>query len=467
MRRLIDIGSTFEVPLYMTSFSLPKLDKPAIAALLLLALAVPIYAASSYEGTSEVSVSRWLALYIVGTEVAVIFLALFSGWHPLVSFKRLPGHVRIAFILWLVGASAATAFSSHSQFSGTFQLFWFIHGLFSLALWAMIKSQWVGIERALLIYISVGLIFHSIMVYFVAIFVLGLSLEAWEPYSVGTTNPRLYTFYAAVLLGIGLGFLIAETENPLRVLSIICIFSAYHLFAWAGGRASFGTSIIVPMVVAILAAKARKRIVLTTVACASIAYPLSLFTAPTHEIYGFKSIMGGIAAYSTGDAYSSGRFDIWARMLSQSLEKPLFGHGQIGTLDLLDEMLPGAALNAHNAVVHILHAWGAFGLVAFAIGVVPFLPTIGDRLETNPRVAWPAFSSLLALGATSTLDGTLFYNQPLFFCALFLAILASVPVDPRQDTSNSGERGWDRRHLETRRHRRNRMGCGRPIQFQS
>lgn len=115
-------------------------------------------------------------------------------------------------------------------------------------------------------------------------------------------------------------------------------------------------------------------------------------------------------------------------MLSQSLEKPIFGHGQIGTLDLLHVLPQGAALNAHNAIVHIIHAWGALGLVAFAIALLPFLPTIPMRLQSQPMVAWPAFSSLLTLAISSALDGTLFYNQPLFFGALFIAVLASVPT---------------------------------------
>lgn len=33
---------------------------------------------------------------------------------------------------------------------------------------------------------------------------------------------------------------------------------------------------------------------------------------------------------------------------------------------------------------------------------------------------------LMALALASVLDGTLFYNQPLFFCALGIAILASA-----------------------------------------
>ena len=417
----------------MPFFSVPKIDKFGLAALLLLVLAVPIYAVSSYQGTVETSVSRWLALYLIGTEAAVVILALLSGWRPTGSFNTLPKNVRIALTLWLFVASTATALSSKFDFSAIFQLFWIVHGVFCWALWAMLRTRWSGMERPLLVYFSLGLIIYSLMVYFVAWVLLGLDVNEWEPYSVGTTNPRNYTFYAAALLGMGLGFLIIASNKTSWLFALFLTFCAYHLFAWSGGRASFGTSLIVPLLVALWCREKWKRVLPISYLCAAIAYPLSLFSAPAHGIFGFRSIISRIAAGEAGgNAYSSGRLDLWTSMLVQSLEKPIFGHGQIGTLDLPQDMHArfGDAISPHNAVVHIVHAWGALGLIVFAVGLLPFLPTIRYRLESRPAVAWPAFATLLTLAVTSALDSTLFYNQSLFFCALCIAILASVPTTP-------------------------------------
>ncbi len=85
-------------------------------------------------------------------------------------------------------------------------------------------------------------------------------------------------------------------------------------------------------------------------------------------------------------------------------------------------------MDPHNALIQIFHAWGLAGLFIVLVGVVPFLPTIRARLANQPATAWPAFVGLLALAVTGGLDGTLFFNQPLFFAALFLAVLASIPA---------------------------------------
>lgn len=415
----------------MTLFAIPKLDKFGMTAFLMMTLAVPFYAVASFEGTTETSVSRWLALHIVIAEAVVVVLAVFAGWRPINSWKELPAHVRIAIALWLTVASIATAYSSDFRFSVTFQSFWIIHGLFAWALWAMLSTKWRAMQLPLLVYFSVGLLLHSIVVYFVAWFLLGPNLVDWEPYMVGTTNPRLYIFYASALLGIGLGFLITKQNRTFWLLAFLLIFASYHLFAWSGGRASFGVSLMLPLTVAVLARKHGKRIILTAFGCAAVAFPLSLLTAPENPLFGFKSIIGRIVISGAPNEYTSNRIDIWTRLLEESLRKPILGHGQIGGLNLIQEGMVGMPVNPHNALVHIVHAWGGLGLLAFAIGFLPFVPSIQARLNTQPTVAWPAFITLLGLGGASLLDGTLFYNQSLFFTALGIAILAAVPATPK------------------------------------
>lgn len=415
----------------MTLFAIPKLDKFGMTAFLVMAFIVPVYAVASFEGTMETSVSRWLALHIVIAEAVVVVLAVFAGWRPINSWKELPAHVRIAIAMWLIVASIATTFSSDFHFSATFQAFWIIHGLFALALWAMLSTKWRAMQLPLLVYFSVSLLFHSLVVYFVTWVLLGPNLVDWEPYMVGTTNPRLYIFYAVALLGIGLGFLIAARSRAIWFFAFLLVFASYHLFAWSGGRASFGVSLMLPLTVAILARKCGKRIILTSFGCAAVAFPLSLLTAPEHPWFGFKSIIGRIAISGAPNEYTSNRLEIWTRILEESLKKPIFGHGQTGGLNLIQEGLVGMPVHPHNSLVHIVHAWGGLGLLAFAIGFLPFAPSIQARLNTQATVAWPAFVTLLGLGGASLLDGTFFYNQSLFFTALSIAILASVPATPK------------------------------------
>mgnify|MGYP003116175746 FL=1 len=118
-------------------------------------------------------------------------------------------------------------------------------------------------------------------------------------------------------------------------------------------------------------------------------------------------------------------------MLEESLEKPVFGHGQTGGLNLINDGLVSIPLSPHNAFVHIFHAWGGPGLLAFSIGFLPFIVRIQARFNTNQSVAWPALILLLALLLTSLLDLTLFFNQSLFFGVLGIAIPSSVPAKPK------------------------------------
>lgn len=372
----------------MTLFSLPKLDAYGVAAIALTALAVPVYSVTTYEGTLDTSSARWLALFLVVIEAIVVMLALFRGWNPVASWKMLPAHLRFAMALWTFVASIATILSSDIGFSATFQLFWIIHGLFAFALGSMLTSRWNAMSLPLLVYFSLGLLVHSVAVYSV-VWMRGPGLDEWERYSVGNTNPRQYIFYADALLGIGIGFLIGARDRALWLWAILLIFSGYHLFAWSGGRASFGISLVIPLVAAGLARSRWKRVMLVSYGSALVAFPLSLLTAPSHAKFGFKSVISRIADAAGPNEYSSGRLEIWSTMLADGLKKPVFGHGQIGTLDVIGEVFDNFPMHAHNALVHIFQAWGGLGMGAFAIGLLPLLATIRARLEAQPLVAWP------------------------------------------------------------------------------
>ena len=267
----------------MTLFAIPKLDKFGMMAFLVMAFIVPVHAVASCEGTMETSVSRWLALHIIFAEAVVVALTVCAGWRPIESWKELPAHVRIAIALWLTGASIATAYSIDVRFSATFQSFWIFHGLFAWALSSMLSTKWSAMQFPLLVYFSLGLLFHSFVVYFVAWVLLGANLTVWETYMVGTTNPRLYIFYASALLGIGLGLLINARDRTFWIFAFLLVFAAYHLFAWAGGRATFGASLLVTFVVATLVQNHRRRITIVASGCATVAFPLSLLTAPEHQ----------------------------------------------------------------------------------------------------------------------------------------------------------------------------------------
>ena len=417
-------------------------DSIAVLAVMVIALAVPFYAVQSYEGTIAISLSRWLAFPVLIAQILVVLLAFASGWRVIASWKELPGNVKIAFGGWLIVASYATAFATYQSYSILFQMIWVIQGLFAWALWSMLGKNWRSARSAILMTFAIGLLIHSLMIYTTAWVIQGPHLKNWGAYLVGTNNPRMYIYYANALLGLGMGLLISSQQRRLTIFAIILLFAAYHLYAWAGGRNSIGVSLVIPFLVAMMTPH-WKRVLTASLSCAMIAYPLSLITAPSHHLFGFKAQLGDLANTAgqvTEGGFSSGRLQMWRALIEHAFDKPFFGHGQVGTMGAPEGVreAAGMAINPHNALVHIFHAWGLAGLVIFAIGLLPFVPTIRARLIAEPVIAWPAFIILLAQAATSGLDGTLFYTQPLFFCALSFALLASVPAGPPKSAQKFG-----------------------------
>ena len=425
-----------------SQFELPRLGVRALIALAIMALAVPVYALHSYEGTLAISMPRWLAFHLLIAEILVVLTALISGWNIRTSWQRLPRNMQWAGLGWIVTATLATSFAARPGFSTMFQGAWIVHGLFAWSLWSMLSTKWRSMQPVLLALFAVSLLFHSALVYAVTWVILEPDFENWAAYLIGINNPRIYIFYACALLGLGLGFLIASKDaggkhsvsdnRRLFCFALLLTFAAYHLFAFAGGRNSLGVSLIVPVIAAAMAPRQAMRILGVAFVCAAIAYPMSLYTAPSHPLYGFGSIWESMA-YEANSAipsgYTSGRLQMWEAMIAQGFDRPIFGHGQIGTLagDESVRQKAGMAIHPHNSVVHIWHAWGVAGLAIFALALLPFMKSIPARLKANPLVAWPAFLILVAHAAASMLDGTLFYNQSLFFCSLAIAILASVP----------------------------------------
>lgn len=405
-------------------------------AIAVVAVAIPLYSAVTYDVNGETSFGRWLAVHVLMAELVLVLLAVASGWRPLASMKAMPRHLRLALGIWIAGATIATVSSSVVETSLLFQSMWMLHITFAIALWAMLDGAWRDWRRALLLAFTGGLLLHSLGLYIVAFVVVGRPDLSFEFYSFGMSNPRLYVFIADALLGLGLGLFITATSRRESTAFAIAVFAAYCLFAWTGGRASFGVSLLLPLIVVFLSGWRNWKALLVCYTSAAVAYPLSLFTVPDHRVFGFKSVLGRAIPSRDPEPnfdYSSARIDIWETVLRKSANEPVFGHGQIFIPQYWGNISAGRfVVEPHNAFVQIAYHWGLVGLVALVLAVGPFLFTIRRRLSTEPGIALPAFAVLLALAISSMLDGVYFFTVPLFINAVMLAILATVPATPAQ-----------------------------------
>lgn len=413
-----------------------KSDALRVAAIATIALAVPLYSALTYDVNGQTSSGRWLAVHILIAEIVAVIVALTAGWRPWNSLRAMPRQLKWALGLWLTGATIATVLADPAETSILFQAMWLLHILFALAIWGMFVGPWRDARRLLLLAFTAGLMLHSLGLYLVAYVIVGRPDLSFEFYSFGMSNPRLYVFIADALLGLGLGLFLTARSPRESLAFAVAIFAAYCLYAWSGGRASFGVSLLLPLLVVSVAGWHQWKALVVCYGSAAMAYPLSLLAAPDHQFFGFKSVLGRIASNPQVNSelgYSSDRMRIWTEVLQNSLEKPVFGHGQV-----FIPPISGAntktmlVLEPHNAIVQIAYHWGLVGFVAVALAALPFLPTLKGRLRAEPEIALPAFAVLLALAISSMFDGSYFFTVPLFINAAMIAMLATVPPRPTQ-----------------------------------
>ncbi len=404
------------------------------AAVATVALAIPLYSVLSYDAGGQTSTGRWLAVHLLVAELVAVVVAAAAGWRPLRTLQALPRHMQAALGVWLAGATIATALADPVETSVLFQSMWLLHILLALALWSMLGGPWREARRPLLVAFTGGLMLHSLGLYVVAFVVVGRPDLSFEYYSFGMSNPRLYVFIADALLGLGLGLFITARSRRESVAFSGAIFAAYCLFAWSGGRASFGISLLLPVIIVAIVGWQHWKALAVCYISAAGAYLLSLVLTPDHQFFGFKSVIGRIASeqqIGSSMGYSSDRVHIWTEVLARSLDKPLFGHGQIFIPPISGaETKTMLVLEPHNAIVQFAYHWGLVGFVALALAVIPFLPSLRARLRAEPDIALPAFAVLLALAISSMLDGVYFFTVPLFINAVMLAVLATVTVRP-------------------------------------
>lgn len=414
--------------------------------MLAIAIALPLYAVTSYDGTVAVSAGRWFATPLLAIECVVIMLCFAAGWNPLATISTLPRYARAGLALWLFGASLSSTLAARPEAAWLMQGMWILHGVFAIALCSHLAGPWREARMALVAALGLGLLLFSATVYGVAA-LRGSDLGTpWEAFSVGVVNPRHYVFYAAPLLGLAVAFLATARGRGATLVAAVAVFSAYHLLAWSGGRNAMGVALLFPLAFTLIVRCRWRMVLVTCFASALIAYPLTLVTAPDRPIYGFgaisQKISGKAYAQAAGPAdYSSGRTALWATSLEMIAERPVTGHGQ-SQFDLVLER-SGVEHHAvpvshpHNAALQFLYDWGILGTGGLVLMAVPFLLGLPRRLQTAPGATIPACAALLALAMTCALDGTLFFNAPLFLTATLLAVLASAP-DRRNADGETG-----------------------------
>lgn len=409
----------------------------ARAAVLAAAIALPFYAITTYDGTVAVSVARSFATPLLAVECIIILLCFVDGWNPLATLIRLPRIALAGLTLWVAGASLSSTLAVKPEAAWLLQGMWILHGVFAAALCSRLAGPWRDARVALLVALGLGLLLLSVAVYVVTALRGGDAGLPWQAFSVGVVNPRHYVFYGAPALGLAVAWL-AMSEKPTHAaIAALAIFCALHLLAWSGGRNALGIAVTFPLLFALIVRRRWQTVLLTCLVGAVIAFPLTLATAPDRPIYGFNSVTNRFIDNdyaNTGEQvdYMSGRSTLWRTSVEMIAERPVTGHGQFQfglALARSGPDLEDSNVNhPHNAALQFLFDWGVIGTGGLMLLTVPFLVGMARRLQALPQASVPAFAALMALTMSAALDGTFFFNAPLFLAATLLAILASVPA---------------------------------------
>ena len=141
----------------------------------------------------------------------------------------------------------------------------------------------------------------------------------------------------------------------------------------------------------------------------------------------FSKIRALLGDYFSRGFDNNGRFELWGQGIDNFLASPVFGSGfyGYGEYELAHGPLPKMA---HNTLVELLSATGAFGLLAYLWYRVKSLIPVFKRPSLMKTMA--ALSIALIL-FSSLLDNFVFNVYPMFF---YITLLALIHRDSREDT---------------------------------
>lgn len=367
--------------------------------------------------------ARLLEMPFVVLEIAVVLLANRRGMNVAAVWRGLPGDMKIAVALLLVGLMVSSAlWSQKPAASLLMSIITVFHLLFAAAVFHLLREASPRSLAHFLGYHAIGLVLLALYTAWWFSFapdpstVMGGEIE-WFNALPGFISARQFGAWTGAIAAGFTVLILFEKRNRTLDWRHAAYFLAVGMSVWSGTRA------------AVLA-----------IALAVVIFVIIRRELPTLAAIGRAAILGGAATtlawlllpdspafylYYAGDLESlesagAGRIELWALTWNRWLDSPLFGWGTGSTF--WEVSIGWAHTQPHNVVLQFLISWGA-------IGAAGGLWIIGRALRAIPRAAFfdPRIAGLtamlIALLLQSLVEGMLHYPRFIVSIIVLFAIL--------------------------------------------
>lgn len=369
---------------------------------------------------------RRYGLPIVGVEIAVIGIALWSGLRPISSLHQVPrwSWFTLAILLGLAMGAAIAAVNPglalvHFQF-------WLVHLLFGLSVACLAEAAPENVRANFWPTVVAGLIAYALLLTLYVALIPDPADFNWLRFGFAVTNIRHVGYFAVVGIAASVGIALTQTRivPTLAACGAACIFFA--LVYWSGSRGALIASWAALLFSMIWFKRLRTiRTVAIIIACSGAGLLLSRLHRVPDKHFGLERIKQ-VSDSVTLDDLTSGRMTVWRAAWDAILDRPLFGHGQ-GQFGLVVTEVRHLEINhPHNSVLQVVFDWGLLGAACFAAMLLFLCWHCLKLIGENPKGQLPAFLVCAALIAMSLHDGAFFFTYPISMLVVALAWIAGT-----------------------------------------
>lgn len=366
---------------------------------------------------------RVFSLVTMAVEIAVIMLALRSGFSVANDIGRFPIAIKLA----LASLAAIVLFSfmmlpNLFGISALITLRYVLQGMAFAAMIHLIRAADSFDPRRWFCALSAGLFAYIAYIAIFAIFVPDYPDFSWEGMLPSATSVRHIGNYAAIL-AIAPAALFLFSGGTRKYGFLLCWIAALAFIAWTGSRAAM-LGLLVGVLAAFIfthAAAAKTKWAQLGVATIGGAVISLAFPNPSPAFGLVRTFVG------TTDAtdLSSGRLELWRHTWQHILQHPWTGH-QAGTFGYRMYNLYGYDLdNPHNFVLQYFYDWGFLGGSA-ALVLIGYLGIEIFQRRTHAAIlVFPAVAGMALLIGIGLVEGMLYHPLKMVLVMAMIAPLLS------------------------------------------
>jgi O-antigen ligase len=342
-------------------------------------------------------------------EIAVALVAV-----PIGARLSFPPKLVSVSLLTLIVVAWATALTARHPIPAAIRTeIWIVHLVYGVSLAGLAARSLIDPADFVDAFLTGFLVFSGLFVMFAA--------SVTQPdYNIGRdlpafSNIRWYGYYAVAAIGLAAwGF----TDG--RKYQLFAATVAFSIIFWTGSRGATVMSVTGFAIAALVFPTLRRpsvwvRYIMAFIIGLFIAIMLDAGLPVPNQGPERLALVGG-----------NGRIEVWMSVFENILRQPWFGWGE-GQVRYIPG-IPASAVQPHNVVLQVVHAWGVIGAVLL---LVPSVWVTRLVLSNTSDRTLPFVCTAIILVAYSSIDSTLYQVHVLSIFAACVAIGAAAPQEAK------------------------------------